>query len=319
MSFPRPTKTVHTDTYAAISPSRPELSKAGQRIVITGGGYGIGRELVFAFAEAGAAEVAILGRKEAQLRETQELSLKKYPQTKVQYFVADVTDEKAMKRAAETFGEWNILHMNAGYLPDKNNVANADIDEWWRGFEINVKGAAVTLQAFLPFKGKNAVVIGVSTGGISFPKPMAVGHSGYLASKMAVINLLEYVAAEEPDVRFTTIHPGGKSVLNHETILLLNKSLVIATAMYDKFDNPDLTTDSGTCNSSLVYLTVTDSFVAQLSSHFSVWVSSPEAEFLRGKFVWINWDVEELKANSKAIQESDIFTTTIAGYPFQPL
>jgi NAD(P)-dependent dehydrogenase (short-subunit alcohol dehydrogenase family) len=210
MSFPRPTNAVHTDTYSAISPSRPELSKAGQRIVITGGGYGIGRELVLAFAEAGASEIAILGRKEAQLRETQEISQKTFPKTKVQYFIADVTDEKAVKKAAEAFGEWNTLQMNAGYLPDKNNVANADINEWWKGFEINLKGAAITLQSFLPFKGKNAIVIGVSTGGISFPKAMAVGHSGYLASKTALINLLEYVAAEEPDVRFTTIHPGGK-------------------------------------------------------------------------------------------------------------
>jgi hypothetical protein len=27
---------------------------------------------------------------------------------------------------------------------------------------------------------------------------------------MAVTNLMEYVAVEEPDVRITTIHPGGQ-------------------------------------------------------------------------------------------------------------
>jgi hypothetical protein len=89
--------------------------------------------------------------------------------------------------------------------------------------------------------------------------------------------------------------------------------------MYDKFDNPDLITDSRKSNSIFIFLTTANLITAQLSSHFSVWVSSPEADFLRGKFVWINWDVEELKANSKKIQESDIFTTTIGGYPFQPL
>jgi hypothetical protein len=58
---------------------------------------------------------------------------------------------------------------------------------------------------------------------------------------------------------------------------------------------------------------------ALLSSHFGVWVTSPEAAFLRGKFVWINWDVDELKAQAKKIQESNLFTTTVAGWPYKPL
>jgi hypothetical protein len=59
--------------------------------------------------------------------------------------------------------------------------------------------------------------------------------------------------------------------------------------------------------------------LALLASHFGVWVTSPEAAFLRGKFVWINWDVDELKAHAKEIQESDMFTTTVEGWPYKPL
>ncbi|KAF5981405.1 short-chain alcohol dehydrogenase/reductase [Fusarium bulbicola] len=33
-----------------------------------------------------------------------------------------------------------------------------------------------------------------------------------------------------------------------------------------------------------------------LPGHFSVWAASPEASFLHGRFVWANWDVDELKA-----------------------
>lgn len=34
--------------------------------------------------------------------------------------------------------------------------------------------------------------------------------------------------------------------------------------------------------------------LASLSAHMAVWLSTPAAAFLHGRFVWANWDVEEL-------------------------
>ena len=230
MSFPAPTKTFHTSPYPSISPTRPELTQRGRRVAITGGGYGIGRSLALSFASAGAAEIAVLGRKPDPLRETAALVVAQFPGTKVTPFVADVTDLAALEAAARAFGRWDVLYLNAGYLPDNARVADMDVREWWRGFEVNVLGVGSTLRAFLPFKGSNRpVVVGTSTGGVNFPKDQAVGSSGYMVSKKAVASLMEYVAAEEPDVHFVTVHPG-----------------VIATAMYDKFANPDLVPDDRT-------------------------------------------------------------------------
>ena len=39
-----------------------------------------------------------------------------------------------------------------------------------------------------------------------------------------------------------------------------------------------------------------------LPAGFAVWLCSPEADFLRGKFLWSNWDVEELKAKKDVIE-----------------
>ncbi len=35
---------------------------------------------------------------------------------------------------------------------------------------------------------------------------------------------------------------------------------------------------------------------ADLPGHFAVWAASPEARFLHGRFVWTEWDVDELKS-----------------------
>jgi hypothetical protein len=49
--------------------------------------------------------------------------------------------------------------------------------------------------------------------------------------------------------------------------------------------------------------------IANLPGNFAVWAASPEATFLHGRFVWANWDVEELKNGvvGKRISEDEHF------------
>ena len=47
-----------------------------------------------------------------------------------------------------------------------------------------------------------------------------------------------------------------------------------------------------------------------------LWLSHPGAAFLRGKLVWANWDVEELKAVASKIREGSQMTVGIEGWPF---
>lgn len=83
MAFPSPTKTWRTATYPSIDPSLPALSSAGKNIVISGGGSGMGPEIAKAFAQSGAASIALLGRTEATLLETKQQIEVKYPNTTV--------------------------------------------------------------------------------------------------------------------------------------------------------------------------------------------------------------------------------------------
>jgi len=50
-----------------------------------------------------------------------------------------------------------------------------------------------------------------------------------------------------------------------------------------------------------------------------VWLASPESAFLKGKYIWANWDVEEMKARAEEIASTDLLTMKLAGWPFDYL
>lgn len=54
----------------------------------------------------------------------------------------------------------------------------------------------------------------------------------------------------------------------------------------------------------------------ELPSSFAVWLCSPEAIFLRGRFVWCNWDVKELLAKKAVIEGSAMLTANCVGWPY---
>lgn len=54
----------------------------------------------------------------------------------------------------------------------------------------------------------------------------------------------------------------------------------------------------------------------KLPAHFLLWMTSPEARFLRGKFAWANWDVVQLKMRAKEIEESQMLTSNVLGWPY---
>lgn len=47
-----------------------------------------------------------------------------------------------------------------------------------------------------------------------------------------------------------------------------------------------------------------------------LWLASPEAAFAKGKYLWANWDVEELKEKADKIANTDILTISMKGWPF---
>ncbi|KAL3458384.1 hypothetical protein BJX64DRAFT_279886 [Aspergillus heterothallicus] len=280
--FPSLTTVWHNKSYTEISPLRPELSAAGKTVIITGASGGIGRAAAFSFNRAGANKIVLLGRDEAKLQEAQQsLSCASAVHS------VSVTDEQSLRKVATSVGKWDILILAAGYLSAKDDIKDADTDEWWRSFETNVKGTMVASKVFLPTANtEHAAIIGLTSGPLVFPPSATTGASPYFASKLALIKVMEFLAAENPNVFAAALHPG-----------------MIDTPILRKFG-----TDPK-------HLPVDD---AGLPGDFLVWLTSPEGSFLNGRHVWANWDVSELKAKAGEIKSGLLLTSGIYGWPYTP-
>jgi hypothetical protein len=59
-------------------------------------------------------------------------------------------------------------------------------------------------------------------------------------------------------------------------------------------------------------------YSVQLPAHFSVWLATPEAKPLSGRFLFANWDVEQLKSKVAPRLEADpvYLATSLGGFPF---
>jgi NAD(P)-dependent dehydrogenase (short-subunit alcohol dehydrogenase family) len=210
MAFPSPVKTFHDDTYPSINPTLSQLSTKGKNIVISGGGSGIGPGIARSFAKSGATSISILGRTQKSLLQTKEALSKGYPNTKIYTYVADITEKSTLdttfQAVKSTVGSVDVLIANAGYMPDLHSIAASNADNWWAGFEINVRGAFNLISSFVPVASKNASIINISTAVAHMP--YAPGVSGYAVSKLAGTRVFDYAAHEYPEFFVLSVHPG---------------------------------------------------------------------------------------------------------------
>jgi short-subunit dehydrogenase len=75
--------------------------------------------------------------------------------------------------------------------------------------QTNVKGTMTAANVFLPTANPtHAALLGLTTGTVSLPTVMLPGLSAYISSKLAQVKLLEFLAAENPNVFVASVHPG---------------------------------------------------------------------------------------------------------------
>ena len=292
LGFPRPTKEYHDSSYPAISPTKPELSLKGKTVLITGGASGIGFETTKAFAQAGAGTVAILARSKERMVKAKEDIEASFPQTKVLPCVASVTDAGRVSEVVKDIGIIDILVLNAGVMHKPGPTLSIDPKETLKMFETNVLGPLNVINAFMSLPARDSssprTIIHTSTGGVGFVMP---GVAVYNASKAAMTYLMRALDGElrDSNVRVFSFHPA----IAYTDMARDTMGVGPDTFAYDSCKYLDR-----------IPLTLALMNVVDLPASFAVWLCSPAADFLRGKFLWSNWDVDELKAKKDVI-ESD--------------
>lgn len=187
------------------------MKVSNKTIVVTGGGNGIGRELVLALLHKGA-RVAAVDISEKGLKETADLAgdLRQ----KLSTHIVDITDRAAVDAlpaaVLAAHGSVDGLVNNAGIIQPFvlfKDLSDADIDHVMK---INFYGTIHMTRAFLPLllQRPEAHIVNVSSMGGFLPVP---GQTLYGASKAAVKLFTEGLYTELLDTRVgvTVVFPGG--------------------------------------------------------------------------------------------------------------
>ena len=180
-------------------------------IVVTGGGSGMGRELVLNLLSKNATVVAI-DINDAALQET--VSLAGDKKSFVHSFVVDITNKKLVEEFRDTIitqlGFVDGIINNAGIIQPFIKINDLAYETIERVMNVNFYGTLYMTKAFLPhlLTRPEAHIVNTSSMGGFLPVP---GQSIYGASKAAVKLLTEGLHSElmDTNVRVTVVFPGA--------------------------------------------------------------------------------------------------------------
>ena len=195
-------------------------SFAGKLAVVTGGGSGMGRELVRQLAAAGCS-VATCDLAADSVARTAALAREGVPAgTTVTGHVCDVSDEAQVLRfrdellEAHAAGHVDLVFANAG-IGGGGSFISAPREVWERTFAVDWWGVYHCARAFLPLLIKSPEGVLVNTSSVNgFWATLGRGmpHTAYSAAKFAVKGfseaLIEDLRVNAPHVRVVLVMPG---------------------------------------------------------------------------------------------------------------
>ena len=188
----------------------PYFDLSGKTAVITGGSKGLGEQMAYALAEAGA-DVALVSRTQADL-DAVSSAVHAATGRNVIGVAADVTkdaDIRAMVQAVMAeFGQIDILINNAG-IGGTTPMHELTEEEWDRFMNLNLKGPVLCSKhvGAEMAKRKQGNIINVSS---LFSKIVARYMAAYGATKAALVSFTRTLALEwaRDNIRVNALCPG---------------------------------------------------------------------------------------------------------------
>ncbi len=221
---------------------------AGKIAVVTGGGTGMGRELVRQLIAEGC-HVAMCDVFDAPMQQT--IALAKadgVPQgVRLTAHIADVSDEAALQRfrdevaAQHDTDHIHLLFNNAG-IGGGGSMIDTDRAEWERTFNVCWGGVYYGVRTFLPLlmaADEAHIVNTASVSGFWASLGPNVSHTSYAAAKFAVKGFTEALITDlrlnAPHVKCSVVMPGHIG-----TAIASNSRKVIAGREDDALSEVDL-------------------------------------------------------------------------------
>ena len=207
-----------------------------KKILITGAGSGLGKELTTQFLEAGAVVIAV----DRNLSKLEELK-SKYPQN-LDFHQVDLTDfSQVQKMIEEVTKKWlslQVLINNAGVIQQFVPVSKLSEAEIRRVFEINFFAPLNLIRLFLPViqKVEESLIVNVSSMGSYTPVP---GQSIYGASKAAIKLLSEGLEMElrQTKTKVAVVFPGAmKTSITENSGINLTPEMMKQSENYKALD-----------------------------------------------------------------------------------
>ncbi|XP_018400715.1 PREDICTED: short-chain dehydrogenase/reductase family 16C member 6-like [Cyphomyrmex costatus] len=204
---------IFKDVYRLINPIK-EKNVAGEIVLITGAGHGIGKELAIGYASLGAT-VVCWDINEDTNNETMNY-IKRTGKNSVYAYQCNVADREDVfriaKKVKEEVGDVTILVNNAGIVFPKLFLKQS-LDEIAQVINVNVMAHYWTLKAFLPSMIEKNYGHIVSVSSVSAFLPLFFGTT-YCPSKSAIKAMMESISDElriisrgKSAIKFTTVYP----------------------------------------------------------------------------------------------------------------
>jgi NAD(P)-dependent dehydrogenase (short-subunit alcohol dehydrogenase family) len=178
--------------------------------IVTGGSRGLGREMVKAFAAAGA-HVVIASRKFENCRELAD-EIRSTTDRQALPYACHVGDweqiDGLVDAVYDTFGKVDVLVNNAGMSPHYGSLSEHTEALYDKVFDVNLKGP-FRLMANVGTRmaaGSGGSIINVSSGGAVRPEPNIIPYSAAKAGLNAMT--VGFARAFGPNVRVNCIQAG---------------------------------------------------------------------------------------------------------------
>ncbi|MFI8099760.1 SDR family NAD(P)-dependent oxidoreductase [Streptomyces sp. NPDC086023] len=184
----------------------------GRRVLVTGGGSGIGRATVHRILAEGGRVVAV-DVSEAGLKATADRAAADGTAARLTTALLDISDEAAVRAgvaaAVETLGGLDVLVNAAGILRSEH-THKTSLDLWNTIVSVNLTGTFLMVREALPalLEGDKPVIVNFSSTSASFAHPYM---AAYAATKGGIQAMTHSLAAEysKQGLRAVSVAPGS--------------------------------------------------------------------------------------------------------------